>query len=118
MSQLVMTNSDANGEHTLDALVRLSRAGDRQALERLIEAIQGKVYNLAIRMLRVPADAEDATQEILIKVITHLGEFRSESAFTTWVYRVASNHLLDASQKNTKTPQAARIGLCPRAQWD
>jgi RNA polymerase sigma factor (sigma-70 family) len=45
-------------------------------------------------MLFIPADAEDATQEILIKVITHLGTFKGESRFDTWVYRIASNHLM------------------------
>jgi RNA polymerase sigma factor (sigma-70 family) len=45
-------------------------------------------------MLGQAEDAEDETQEILIKVITHLSEFREESAFTSWVYRIACNHLL------------------------
>jgi RNA polymerase sigma factor (sigma-70 family) len=45
-------------------------------------------------MLFIPADAEDATQEILVKVITHLGTFNGESRFETWVYSIASNHLL------------------------
>ncbi|MCL5808020.1 MAG: RNA polymerase sigma factor, partial [Deltaproteobacteria bacterium] len=55
---------------------------------------QDKIYWLALRMLYNPSDAEDASQEILLKIITHLGTFRGESAFTTWTYRVAVNHLL------------------------
>ena len=81
------------------ALVRQAVAGDRQALEEVVVAIQGQVYNLALRMLRLPQDAEDATQEILVKVVTHLSEFRGDSAFTTWVYRVASNHLLNSRRR-------------------
>ncbi len=63
-------------------------------LEEIVRRIQDKIYGLAIRMLFIPADAEDATQEILVKVITHLGTFKGESRFETWVYSIASNHLL------------------------
>ncbi len=77
-----------------DLLAR-ARGGDRDALERVIRGIRDDVYNLAVRMLWVPEDAEDATQEILIRVITHLGSFRGQSSFRTWVYRIAANHLLN-----------------------
>lgn len=60
-----------------------------------------KIYGLALRMLRHPEDAEDAAQEILIKVITHLSDFREESAFSSWVYRVASNHLLTRQKQKS-----------------
>jgi len=79
---------------TIEKLVEQAKEGDKDALEEVIRKIQDRVYGLAIRMLYYPADAEDATQEILIKVITHLDSFRGESLFTSWVYRVASNHLL------------------------
>src|SRR5262249_31743963 len=48
------------------------------------------------------ADAEDAAQEILVKVVTRLSTFRGESAFTTWVHRIAANHLLDARVERNK----------------
>jgi RNA polymerase sigma factor (sigma-70 family) len=79
---------------TLEGQVARASAGDRGALESVIHAIQRDVYRLAIRFLWHPQDAEDATQEILIRVITGLGSFRGESGFRTWVYRVASNALL------------------------
>jgi RNA polymerase sigma factor (sigma-70 family) len=79
---------------SIEDLVELAKEGDRDALEAVIGKIQDRVYGLAMRMLYHPADAEDATQEILMKVVTHLGTFRRESAFYTWVYRMASNHLL------------------------
>jgi RNA polymerase sigma factor (sigma-70 family) len=53
-------------------------------------------------MLFYPADAEDATQEILIKIITRLDSFHGESAFTTWVYSIASNHLLTARKRRAE----------------
>src|SRR2546422_170004 len=84
------------GPPSLEELAARSRDGDRSALEDLVARIQDRVYNLAIRMLWHPEDARDATQEILIRVVTHLGTFRAESAFLTWVYRVAANYLLTA----------------------
>ncbi|MBN2688958.1 MAG: RNA polymerase sigma factor [Deltaproteobacteria bacterium] len=81
-------------ESTMADLVERAKTGDGHALEAIVRRIQDNVYGLAIRMLFVPADAEDATQEILVKVITNLGTFKGESRFETWVYRIASNHLL------------------------
>lgn len=86
----------------LEALVEQAKQGDRTALEAVVERIRHRVYNLAIRMLWHPADAEDATQEILIRIITHLGSFRGESVFTTWVYRVASNYLLTTRKRRAE----------------
>ncbi len=83
----------------LDEWVRQAKEGHREALEEIVRHIQDRVYGLSLRMLGHPADAEDASQEILIKVITHLDAYREESAFTTWVYRVASNHLLTTHKR-------------------
>jgi RNA polymerase sigma factor (sigma-70 family) len=64
--------------------------------------VRDRIYNLALRMLWHPADAEDATQEILVRLVTHLGSFRGESAFTTWAYRVASNYLLTTRKRRAE----------------
>lgn len=76
-------------------LVRRSQNGDGQALDQLIRRHQPWVLHIAQRMLWNRADAEDATQEIFIKAITHLGDFQQRSGFRTWLYRIAGNHLLD-----------------------
>jgi RNA polymerase sigma factor (sigma-70 family) len=81
-------------ETDFERLVDLAKKGKKDALEELVRGIQDRIYNLALRALFLPADAEDATQEILIKVITHLAGFKGESRFTTWVFRIAANHLL------------------------
>lgn len=86
----------------LETLVERAKEGDRSALEDVVRAIQDRVYGLALRMLWHPADAEDATQEILIRIVTHLGSFRGESAFTTWAYRVASNYLLTTRKRRAE----------------
>lgn len=68
-------------------------AGNPEALERILESLRDGVFNLSLRMLGMLPDAEDATQEILIKVMTHLSSFRQESRLETWVFRIAVNHL-------------------------
>jgi RNA polymerase sigma factor (sigma-70 family) len=80
----------------IESLVNIAIKGNKKALEELVSEIQDNIYGLALRMLYNPSDAEDAAQEILLKIITHLGTFRGESSFSTWMYRVASNHLLTA----------------------
>jgi RNA polymerase sigma factor (sigma-70 family) len=80
-------------ERALALQVARAKAGDRAALESVVRAVQKDVYNLALRFLWHPQDAEDATQEILIRVLTGLDGFRGESGFRTWVYRVACNAL-------------------------
>ncbi len=67
--------------------------GSREALEEVVRRIQDQVYGLSLRMLFHPMEAEDASQEILIKVITNLQSFRFEGSFRGWVFRIASNHL-------------------------
>ncbi len=90
----------------LQALVAQATAGDKKALEMLIAGVQDIVFNLSLRMLGTFADAEDATQDILLKMITHLSSFRGESSFTTWVFSIAANHL-----KNYKKHMFARYPL-------
>ncbi len=84
-------NKKTNKE--LQALVSKATAGDKKALETLVIGVQDIVFNLSLRMLGTFADAEDATQDILLKMITHLSSFRGDSSFTTWVFSIAANHL-------------------------
>lgn len=87
---------------SLENLVRKAVQGDKDALEEIVRRIQDRIYALSIRMLYDPGDAEDATQEILVKIITHLGGFRGESAFGTWVWRIAANHLLTTRKRRAE----------------
>ena len=74
-------------------LVARAKAGDRDALEEFVARHQRWIYNIAIRMLAHPTDAEDATQEILIKAITRLAAFEGRSTVRTWLYRIVVNHV-------------------------
>ena len=84
-------NKKTNEE--LQSLVMKATSGDKEALEMLVTGVQDIIFNLSLRMLGTFADAEDATQDILLKMITHLSSFRGDSSFTTWVFSIAVNHL-------------------------
>lgn len=79
----------------MDQLIDKAIAGDKAALQQLLTGVQDMVFNFSLRMLGMIPDAEDAAQEILIKVMTHLSAFRRESSFSTWVFGIAANHLKD-----------------------
>jgi RNA polymerase sigma factor (sigma-70 family) len=83
------------GDPSDEVLVSRAKAGDKDALDKLIRRHQSWVFNVAIRMLWHREVAEDATQEILLKVVTKLSTFRGQSQFRTWLYRIAVNHLLN-----------------------
>jgi RNA polymerase sigma factor (sigma-70 family) len=72
--------------------------GDRDALDNVARALQGDIYGLALRMLCNREDAEDATQEILIRIVTRLSRFDFRSHLKTWAYRVAVNYILDVKK--------------------
>ncbi len=86
-------NSYTN-EELLD-LIKKAVAGDKPSLETVMLSVQDLVFNLSLRMLGTFPDAEDASQDILLKVMTHLSSFKGESSFSTWVFRIAINHLKD-----------------------
>jgi len=80
-------------------LIERAIEGDREALNALVTRHQPLVFNVALKMFGSRTDAEDLTQEIFIRVITSLRTFRAESAFSTWLYRIAVNHLLKTRRR-------------------
>ena len=80
-------------------LVASAQQGDRIALEKLILRHQAWIYNIALRMVGSPHDAEDVTQEILIKILTKLSTFQGKSSFRTWVYRIVTNHVINMKKR-------------------
>lgn len=73
------------------ALVARVQQGDKTAFDLLVRKYQRKIMRLLSRMIRDPADLEDVAQETFIKAYRALGQFRGESAFYTWLYRIAIN---------------------------
>lgn len=86
----------------MDPNIARAQAGDRQAIEDLIRSVQDQVFGLSLRMLWNEEDAKDATQEILLKIITKLSTFKGESRFSTWCHAVASRHLLNCRRSRAE----------------
>ena len=92
-----------------ELIIQIERAllGEKKALENVVEEVKDLIYNLSLKMLFFPEDAEDATQEILVKIITHLSTFQRKSSFQTWVYRIASNYLISEKSKVYKAKKVS-----------
>lgn len=76
-----------------------ANSGNKKSLEQLVKRHQAWIYNIALKMVWDPVDAEDVTQETLIKIITKLSTFRGESSFRTWAYRIAANHVINMKKR-------------------
>lgn len=84
-------------------LISRATSGDRGALEALVKKHQPYIYNIAWKMVQMPDDAQDITQEVLVKVVTNLSKFRGESSFRTWLYRIVANHFLQMKRYKRET---------------
>jgi RNA polymerase sigma factor (sigma-70 family) len=87
-------NNQADNELIQDAL-----SGSKTALERILKQHYNFIYNVALRFVLNPADAQDLTQEAIIKVITKLSQFNYQSEFRTWLYRIVFNHFLNSKRQ-------------------
>ncbi|MGY4099821.1 RNA polymerase sigma factor [Nocardia sp. R16R-3T] len=91
------------------ALVDRAVAGDGAAVSDVVRRLQDPLYRLALRMVWRPVEAEDATQEILLRVVGNIGTWRGEAKLLTWAYRIGVNYLLNLKRQ---TPQeAAQLSL-------
>jgi RNA polymerase sigma-70 factor, ECF subfamily len=85
------------------ALVNAARAGDASAFEALVVRFQRKVYVVALGIVRDPDQAWDVAQEAFVRVHGHLGEFKGDSSFQTWVMRIASHLAIDSLRRERKS---------------
>jgi RNA polymerase sigma factor (sigma-70 family) len=85
--------ADYSGDLGDSLLVDRAQQGEKAALEALIRKHQEWIYNIVLRMVGSPHDAQDVVQEILIKLITKLSTFEKRSGFRTWLYRIVVNHV-------------------------
>ena len=92
---------------TDETLVRLAREGDRPAREELFRRHWGGAYRVAYRLLGNEQDAQDATQECMIKALGHLDDFDGRSGFRTWILRIVTNAAFDAGRRRKRRATVA-----------
>jgi RNA polymerase sigma-70 factor (ECF subfamily) len=90
-------------------LVERCLNGDQGAFGELIELHQDKVYNVAYRILHNAEEADDATQEVFLKVWQSLKSFRGDSKFSTWLYRITHNHCLNRLRSAKSQPNTVSV---------
>jgi RNA polymerase sigma-70 factor (ECF subfamily) len=106
---MVLESNDLEGK-TRDVIAACQR-GDPDAFRALFEAYQDKVYSIALRYSGDRAVALDIAQEIFLKLLSSIGEYRGNAGFETWLYRVVVNCCLDHRRR------ARRIGLFLESLW-
>jgi RNA polymerase sigma factor (sigma-70 family) len=87
-----------------EQLVARAQGGDREALEQLVLRHQPWIYNLVVRMVWAADEADDLTQDILVRMVTGLAGFRGESRLRTWLYRIAVNRIFTHRQQRADEP--------------
>lgn len=90
-------------------LLKMAIKGDIESFEKLIEKYQVKAYNIALRMMGNEEDAKDTLQDAWIKIYKSLKNFRQDSSFYTWIYRIVTNTCHDALKKRNKINQVTSL---------
>jgi RNA polymerase sigma factor (sigma-70 family) len=97
-----LAGNEAEDRHDVELARRIGE-GDATALDELVARHQEWIYNIALRMVYLPEDAEDATQDVMLKLLTKLSTFEGKSRFRTWLYRVVVNHVLNMKRTRADT---------------
>ena len=102
-TNLIPVREEAGRDDSERSLVQRAQSGDEQAFATLFQLHKKRVYSVCLQMTKDVADAEDLTQEAFLQVFRSVNSFRGDSAFSTWLYRVAVNTVL-MKLRRRKTP--------------
>jgi len=106
------------GEQTTDKdLVKRVQAGDKRAFDLLVLKYQHKIIKLVLRFVRDPMEAQDVAQEAFIKAYRAIGSFRGDSAFYTWMYRIAANSAKNYLVSQSRRPPAMGVDASEAEQY-
>ena len=83
-------------------VIRCAAGGDMSAFEAIYKDASGFVYNVALRIAQKPADAEEVTQDVFVKIFKSLKDFEFKSSFKTWAYRITVNTALNRCRQSAK----------------
>jgi RNA polymerase sigma-70 factor (ECF subfamily) len=97
MEQLALIRS-----YDMETIIEACKAGDRQAFHTLFESYKDRVYSIAFHFSGEDSLAKDITQQVFLKLFTSISQFRYDSEFTTWLYRIVANACVDEQRKNRR----------------
>jgi len=97
--------------------LRLAQKGDAASITKLVETYQQRVFNVCYRMLGEATEAEDATQEALVKAVTSLHSYDIERPFKPWILRIASNGCIDRIRRRKDTLSLDGMGEDGAWEW-
>ena len=100
-----------HSQSTDEDLVAAHVAGDRDAFTALVNRYDRRVYAICLRYFGDPTDAEDATQEAFLALLRRAGSYQGSAAFSTWMYRVATNACNDLARKRARRPRSAGVDV-------
>src|SRR5947208_16074980 len=109
-----------------DILVARAKSGDLEALEALYRAFETPVYNLALRVLRAPEDAEDVLQETFLEVVRSIKQYRGEGYLWGWIRQIATSKALmrirqdrvrETEELHEERSEERRVGKECRSRW-
>ncbi|MGA7220768.1 MAG: sigma-70 family RNA polymerase sigma factor [Candidatus Sulfotelmatobacter sp.] len=103
-AQKMVVAREDNSREDERSLVQRAQSGDEQAFATLFQTHKKRVYSVCLLMTKDVADAEDLTQEAFMQVFRSVGSFRGDSAFSTWLYRVAVNTVLMKLRRRKAPP--------------
>jgi RNA polymerase sigma-70 factor, ECF subfamily len=97
MEQLALIRS-----YDMETIIEACKAGDRQAFHTLFESYKDRVYSIALHFSGEDSLAKDITQQVFLKLFTSISQFRYDSEFTTWLYRIVANACVDEQRKSRR----------------
>jgi len=93
---------DANDPQTIEDVIEACRQGDTDAFRELFEAYKDRVYSIALRFSGNPAAAMDIAQDTFLKLLSRIGDYRSEASFDSWLYRLVVNSCIDDQRRGRR----------------
>lgn len=97
------------------SVVDACRRGDREAVAALFETCKDRVYSLALHLTGDPAEAGDVTQDVFLRLLRNIDQYRGDARFTTWLYRVVVNVFLDRRKSRRRWVALDEAALASRA---
>lgn len=111
-TDLIPSRVEAQRDDSERSLVQRAQRGDQDAFATLFQLHKKRVYSVCLQMTKDVADAEDLTQEAFLQVFRNINSFRGDSAFSTWLYRIAVNTVLMKLRRRKAPPYSPWMSQC------